>query len=219
MRCCDLGPEGTDDGFEGLASSRESISILEDGSEDGLRPLDTPFCLSTSFWRFSKASFSRCAFDKNFGFDAAASASRFARTSSSTLNGCTLGFVAPHPFLAFFGAVRDGPFSSSGGPRGSDGGGGGTSSDGGGGTASTGGGGGLGGLRIVSTGGPGTSRSTAFTIELAIFLSTGALPKYEKSTNFTTCKFAENSQSRLRCQLSFVIRGYASAPRGYLRTK
>lgn len=53
-------------------------------------------------------------------------------------------------------------------------------------------------------------------IELAIFLSTGALPKYEKSTNFTTCKFAENSQSRLRCQLSFVIRGYASAPRGYL---
>lgn len=140
-------------------------------------PWAEPFCCffsaSTSLCLFSKASFSRWALDKNFGFEAAASASRLARTNSSTLSGCDFGFVA-QPFLVFFGAFSDGPFSASK-PMG---GGGGTSSDGGGGTASTGGGGGLGGLCIVSTGGPGTSRSIPFTIGLAMFSSTTQALQY-----------------------------------------
>jgi len=116
--------------------------------------------------------------DKNFGLDAASSASRFFRTSSSTLSGCDFGFVL-HPFFSFFGIVKAGLASSSadsgGGGGTATGGGGGASCAGGGGRKSADGGGGggggtfslggapLSGLCIGSTGGPGI-RLFPFTI-------------------------------------------------------
>ena len=102
-------------------------------------PSDAPllFCASsTSFCRFSSAIRSRSAFERNFGFAAAASFSRFAFSMSSILGGCL--FCEAHPFFTFFGCTNDGPSSSSGG----GGGGGGASVGGGGGMFSVGGGGG-----------------------------------------------------------------------------
>lgn len=79
-------------------------------------------------------------------FAAAASASRFFRTRSSTLNGVGAGFF-PHPTFFFFGSTGGGAGGASSG-----GGGGADTSGGGGGAAesSGGGGGGVGGRSIGS---------------------------------------------------------------------
>lgn len=139
---------------------------------------------STSLARFSSASFSRSALDKNFGCDhrerlelvadtqlrdvnrrcdkhtlaAAASASFFFLMSSSTLSGAALGFFVPHPDFFFKG--------SAGGAGGaSGGGGGGRAASGGGGGApksSGGGGGGDGGRSKESGGGAGGGTEIPF---------------------------------------------------------
>lgn len=86
-------------------------------------------------------------------FAAAASASRFFRTSSSTLSGVGAGRFVPHPTFFFLGSVSGG----GAGGRSSGGGGGADVSGGGGGRAesSGGGGGGVGGRSMGSGGGIG----------------------------------------------------------------
>lgn len=80
---------------------------------------------------------------------AAASASRFFRTSSSTLNGVDAGFFAPHPCFFFFvsGGGAGGSSSGGGGGAGCSGGGGGAAE------SSGGGGGGAGGCSEGAGGG------------------------------------------------------------------
>lgn len=98
---------------------------------------------STSFCRFSSAMRSRSALERNLGFAAAASFSRFALRMSSMLGGCF--FCDAHPFLTFFGSSAGPSDSSSGG----GGGGGASKLGGGGGGASSSGGGGGGGYSML----------------------------------------------------------------------
>ena len=93
-----LGPVGTDaallDPFDD-APLLWYVSTVPFAASRFLRASSTSFC------RFSSAMRSRSAFDKNLGFAAAASFSRFAFSMSSMLGGCFL-FCEAKPFF-FFG--------------------------------------------------------------------------------------------------------------------
>jgi hypothetical protein len=97
------------------------------------------FAFSTSFARFSNASFSRWALDRNFGFDAASSASLFFLSAAA---GAVFGFFGgaafPQPAFFLFGKVSVSSISAGGGGGGK----GNASSDGAGGGGEGGGGGG-----------------------------------------------------------------------------
>ena len=83
------GPVGTDGALlDPFVAWNESVACLLRVS-------------STSFRRFSSAIRSRSAFERNLGFAAAASFSRFAFSMSSMLGGCFL-FNDAKPFF-FFG--------------------------------------------------------------------------------------------------------------------
>ena len=140
------------------------FELERSGASD--RGFEVPFCelttaaALTSFWRFSRASRSRSALERNFGLLAAASASLLFRKSSSTLRGFVLGFDGPRGLLGADEDSREGPNEAFNEGANDGGGGGGAYCSIGGGGASVsrrlGGGGGVSGLVIGSTGGAGS---------------------------------------------------------------
>lgn len=163
------GPVGTDLASRFVPSYRISIPFAAGRSDSALGRV-----ASTSLARFSSAIFSRSFFDRNFGYfkrrnistdykilsgnpnhtlAAAASASLFFLTRSSTLSGVAVGRFVPQPTFFFFPAGGAGGTSSGGGGADASGGGGGAAE-------SSGGGGGVGGRSTGSGGGAGAEPVT-----------------------------------------------------------